>query len=359
MENSEHTTPDLTPEPADTSAPSASETGVDETGPDETHVDGARKDPDTPRLIALLGSGLLVVILIAVVVWFAISTSALARENAIKDVAGAYLTAIADADADDALGKLAERPANTALLTRDVLEASRRTTPLTDIEITAVDQDGAEATAGATYRLGDERVSTRLRLVGDGRTAWKIAGGTATLTVPDVRGLSVNGATLTETANPAFPGTYTAAPRSSYLRLDGETTAFIGDPAREGAQIAVTPTLSDAGHDAVLTAVKTRFDECLAATVSRPADCPFGVSTEGVEIAPDSVRWRLTNDPWAGFAPTVDPSSLVASGTFHLEITGTATVTINGLTGEVSQPFAQDRAFEVDLAQSPAVVVWR
>lgn len=176
VENSEHTTPDLTPEPADTSAPSASETGVDETGPDETHVDGARKDPDTPRLIALLGSGLLVVILIAVVVWFAISTSALARENAIKDVAGAYLTAIADADADDALGKLAERPANTALLTRDVLEASRRTTPLTDIEITAVDQDGAEATAGATYRLGDERVSTRLRLVGDGRTAWKIAG---------------------------------------------------------------------------------------------------------------------------------------------------------------------------------------
>ena len=379
MENSENTTPDLTPEPADTSVLPAQEAALDASDPradaPADPLDGtADPQEDTPaepqdeaepqagpdrRKVALLGAGLLVAILIGVIVWFAVSTSAVARENAIKGTATAYLTALADADADGALNQLAERPANATLLTRDVLEASQRTTPLTDVEVTAVDQNDNEATANATYRLGDEQVSTQLRLVGDGRTSWRIAGGTAVLSVPETRGLNVNGAALTEAANPVFPGTYTAAPLSNYLRLDGETTAFIANPAQEGAQIAVTPTLSDAGHDAVLTAVKTRFDECLAATVSRPADCPFGVATDGVDIAPDSVRWTLTNDPWTGFAPTVDPSSLIAGGTFHFELTGTATVTINGLTGEVSQPFAYDRAFEVDLTQSPAVVVWR
>lgn len=375
MENSENTAPDLTPEPTDTSVLPAQEApGLDAVDPradapadpqDEASTDPqdeapaeASAGPDR-RKIAMLGAGLLVVILIGVIVWFAVSTSVVARENAIKGTATAYLTAIAEADADGALNQLAERPANTVLLTRDVLEASQRTAPLADIEVTSVEQRDEQATANATYRIGDELIGTQLQLVGDGRTSWKIAGGTAVLTVPETRGLTVNGATLTEAANPVFPGTYTATPRSEYLSLDGETTAFIGNPAQEGAQIAVTPMLSDAGHEAVLTAVKTRFDECLAATVSRPADCPFGVSTEGVEIAPDSVRWTLTNDPWDGFTPTVDPSSLLASGAFYYEITGTATVTINDLTGEVSQPFAQHRDFEVDLTQSPAVVVWR
>lgn len=361
MENSENTAPDLAPEPADTGARPVPDPPMDADPPEARTPEGtgARGRPGHPRLLTLVGSGLLVVVLIGVIVWFAVSTSAVARENAIKGTAHDYLTAIADADADGALDKLVERPANTALLTRDVLEASRLAAPLTDIEIAAVDQRDHEATADATYRLGEEQVSARLQLTGDGRTSWKIAVGTAVLSVPEVRGLRVNGVTLTETANPAFPGSYTAKPLTDHVRLDGETTAVIGSPAQEGAVIAVTPTLSDSGRDVVLTAVKTRFDECLAATVSRPVGCPFGLSDEGVEVAPDSVRFTLTNDPWAGFAPSLDPASLIASGSLHYEITATATVTVNGLTGQLSQPFTQDRAFEVDLTQTPAVVVWR
>ncbi|MFT3875776.1 MAG: hypothetical protein QM708_05055 [Propioniciclava sp.] len=347
MDQTDPTPSKATPEPADTPAPPASAT-----------EDQPAKRSRRPLVIA--GSALLVVVLIAVVAWAAISTSTTARLNAIKNSAMTYLTALSTADADAALDSLAERPANTALLTRGVLEASLRDAPLTGIEVSDAQENGDQATVRATYKLGDREVSTQLQIVGKAGRDWKIADGTADLSVPVVAGVAINGASLTETVNPVFPGVYTAAASSEFLSVTGEQTqAVVTDPAQEGGTIAVTAALSDAGREAVLSTVKTRFDECLASTVSRPADCPFGFSEDGVEIAPDSVRFSLTNDPWADFAPTVDPATLLASGTFHFEVTGTATATAFGLTGDVSRSQVADRAYEVDLSKDPRVVVWR
>ena len=97
-----------------------------------------------------------------------------------------------------ALATLADKPANTTLLTGEVLAASRTAAPLTDIRVGAPAFDGGSAaTIPASYKLGDQAASTTLHLEGDGRTQWLLSDGTADLTLSSTAGLQVN------TDNPA------------------------------------------------------------------------------------------------------------------------------------------------------------
>lgn len=316
----------------------------------------AKTKRPTPKQLIIAGVAALAVI--ALIVWAVVSGSAAARENAIKSAAQSFVTAIADADADAALDLLAERPANTALLTDDVLAASQREAHLTEVEVTSVTQREQGATVAVSYQLGTERVDTQLDLV-DAGNSWKVTDGTANLDVPDARGITVNGAALTENVNPAFPGTYVAAPVSDVVTIEGESRATIKDPAQEGATLAVTPALSESGREKVVTTVKTRFEECLAEKVSRPANCPFGFGDENVEITPDSVQFTLVNDPWPDFPVDFDPARLLASGLFHYEVNADATVTQDGLTAEATLTDSTERAYEVDLTQDPPTLAWR
>lgn len=302
-------------------------------------------------------SGLLVLALVVGIAWFAASSSRAGREAAQRNAATGYLTAIAEGDAAAALDHLAEAPTNTALLTDAVLAVSNAAAPLADIEAGQIGGDELAPTVEVTYRLGDQSVATTIALVGEGR-AWKVDDGTVDLAVPERRGLTVNGVALTEETNPVFPGTYTAEVVSPMVALTGEATAVVTEPGQADARIELSPGLSEVGTQTTFDAVKGRFDECLAATESRPANCPFGVGAEGVEVADGSVRFSLSNDPWEGFAPTLDPATLQATGTFHYEINATATVTREGLSLDATLPLVGDRGYEVDLAQQPAVVTW-
>lgn len=325
--------------------------------PEATAVLPAEETPPGPKPLVWIASAALVVALIAGIAWFAVTTSRQNREASMRGTASAYLQALADADASAALDLLAERPADTGLLTDAVLAASRDAAPLSAIEVGTLGGTETSPTVEATYRLGDQPVTVIVQLSGAGN-GWKVVDGTVDLTVPVRDGLTVNGVALTEEVNPVFPGTYTASPVSDKVALTGEPTAVVTSPGQEPARIDVTVGLSELGTQTVLGAVKGRVDECLAATESRPVNCPFGVATDGVEVTPGSVRFALTNDPWAGFAPALDPKTLVASGTFPLQLTATATLTRDGLTAEVTTPLAYDRGYAVDLTQDPAVVTW-
>ena len=314
--------------------------------------------PSRPRPVVWVLSGLLVVALLAGVVWFAIESSRANREASIRDAATAYLTAVADGDAAGALALLAEPPTNTALLTDAVLAEAHLTTPLTEVQAGTLGGDDQNPTVDVTYRLGGREVATTLRLTGEGRT-WKLADGTGDVVVPERRALTVNGVALTAETNPAFPGTYTAAPVNDKVQLQGEPTTTVAAPDQESARLDVTPALSEAGHQAVLNAVRTRYDACLTATDSRPANCPFGVSTEGVEVTEGSVRFVGTNDPWAAFAPTLNPDTLTAEGTISFAVNATATVTRDGLTLDAVTALSGERGYSVDLTQEPLAVTWR
>ncbi len=311
------------------------------------------------RMISLIVAGLVVVALVVAVVWISIATATTNRTEAVRATASGYLTAIANADADAALDRLETRPASTELLTDGVLAASRDAAPLTDIVVGAITVTDQTATARVTYRLGTLPVDTELRLTGDGRSTWKIADGTADVRLNTVQSLTVNGTAPTQTVQEVFPGTYTAAATNARVALTGETSVVVADPARPTASLNVTHGLTEQGKADVLAVVKARLDSCLAATESLPADCPFGVNTEGAEVTPGSVRFTLANDPWAGFAPTLDPATPSVSGSIHLVINASATVTFEGRTGEVSRVLESDRGYLVDLTRDPLAVAWR
>lgn len=346
MDRPEHEQPDQP------DAPQSEATAPDATPPDGTPP--ARRNP-----LVILGAALAVIALVAGIAWFTVSTSAANRERAIREAATGYLTAIGASDADTALGHVAEAPANRALLTDEVLQASNQAAPLTQVEVTRLSGEGEDATVEVSYLLGDRPIETALTLTGNGRTDWKVADGLVDLTSTEIRALTVNGATLTEQTNPVFPGSYTAAPTTDRVAVSGEPTVLVTTPDQPGAQLNVTVGLSDAGRAAVVGAVRTRFEECLASTESRPANCPFGVSTEGVELTPGSVRFTLNGDPWPGVNPALDPATMTAGGTFPFSVTATATVTLNGLTTEATTPLNAERGYSVDLTQDPLLVTWQ
>lgn len=310
-----------------------------------------------PRPLVWLLSALLVAALVGGIAWFAVISSRQNRENAMREAAGGWLTAIAEGDSATAVDLLAEPPTNTALLTDEVMAASRDAAPLTGIEVGPIGDNGTPSTVEVTYQLGGRDVVTTLELTSVGG-AWKIADGTVDLTVPERRAVTVNGAIVTEEVNPVFPGSYTAAAAIDKVAVTGEPTVSVTAPDQESALFAVTVGLSEVGTQTVLNTVKGRFDECLASTESRPVNCPFGVGTEDVEVAEGSVRFAPVNDPWAGFAPTLDPATMVASGTIPYQVNATATVSKDGLTTEATALLSGDRGYAVDLTQDPAVVTW-
>ena len=337
--------------------PAAEDAAAPEASGEET-LD-AESEPNKRKPLMILAAGLAVLLIVAGIVWAVISTANSNRDKAIAQTATTYLKAIADADAPAALATLADKPANTTLLTGEVLAASRTAAPLTDIRVGAPAFDGGSAaTIPASYKLGDQAVSTTLHLEGDGRTQWLLSDGTADLTLSSTAGLQVNTAPLTEATNPVFPGAYTAATGTPDVTLEGTPTAVVATPDAEPTALSVTPALSEAGKANVLTAVKTRFDECLAATEARPANCPFGVRTDDVEVTPGSVKFALVNDPWAGFAPSLDAATLSATGQFPYVIDATATVAQNGLTTEGTTRIERPVTYTVDLSKSPLAVVW-
>lgn len=317
-----------------------------------------RRTPAWRRPIVIAAS--LVALVLVAIGGFAVAqqNSIETRDRSIRETATNYLTAIADGQADAALALVSHPPASRELLTDDVLKASAAAAPLTEIAVTGFEAGPDSATVAVTYKLGAEPVTTHLTLEGDGHASWKVAGGLSELMVTNTAGLKVNGAQITRTVNPVFPGTYTASPSIDQIALDGAPTVTIPAPATTSATIEVTPKLSEAGLTQSREAAKAKYDGCLASTSSEPPGCPWRLDTTGVTV--ESVRYSGKNDPWATFTPTLDLATMTAKGTAHftLDAATTATQTATGITGELSLTLDRDTPVTVDLSTQPLKVTF-
>jgi hypothetical protein len=249
------------------------------------------------------------------------------RANAPERQVEAYLSALVDGEAEDALELSGAETGDAGVLLTDEVygEVEDRISGYTIGEST-VSGDRAEVSASITQ--GDEEYDATFTLEKAGKAfvvfdTWRLQApelGVVSYTVsaPEGTAVAVSGVDTTDLAPgdggavelPALPGTYTVA-------LAGESDVFAAEPltasvvgfgadavtttnaAGEEAN-ALTVTLTDTAVSAGEDAVDAYLDGCAASTELRPEGCPFSAQgeTEGFEYS--NCVWTL--DPRPTFA---------------------------------------------------------
>ncbi|MDR1806789.1 MAG: hypothetical protein LBR33_02555 [Propionibacteriaceae bacterium] len=233
--------------------------------------------------------------LVAVVVWWFILRPHLEEsESGPNAVAWDYLNALAKGDSAAALGLAAAPPTDATYLTDAVLRAN----PLIDgIVVEETGQDGDQAYALVTYRVGGQSVSTKLNLVrqaGQWLVNYAYGGVTLPAASADI-GLSLDGIPLDgKTRAELFPGTYHLEVAESYLTLS-QTDFSIAAPGQIVTLDNLAVALSDGVQETLRQAAAAQLAACVATTDFKPADeaCGFGLRAADGTTS-DEFAWSVT-----------------------------------------------------------------
>lgn len=241
-----------------------------------------------------------------------------APQSAAAAVQG-YLDALASGDAPAALAYAATPPANNRLLTAKVLRSALQSAPLSDIHVESTPDSGDHATVQASYRLGDEAVTTTIPVTRIG-SRWLLAQVAATIktaTLPRVA-FSLGGVPIDLDDITLFPGSYTLASDNPLYELDDATLVVTSPTERplldEQADIELTPE----GTKAVRSAAEKLLASCLKQKSLEPSGCGFHVSApHSGRVIASSISWKVTRGVHAieQLEPDVypdDPSSVSA-----------------------------------------------
>ena len=296
------------------------------------------------------------------------------KQRAVQEAVRAYLTAVAEADAEKARGYLGEVN-DDSLLTDEVLRASSERAPLTGISVGEVTRDrgiGSPYHVQVSYLVGDEKVSARLsvNLVDDpviiNASSLRLGG------LKDL-GVTVNGAAPDTTSPTVFPGSYLLTTRSEYLEVTGEPIAAI-DPTKQSYSLTAenSVVVSEAGVQMFREKVVAEARKCLASTSLDPG-CGIEVpqypdSIPGcAEIREDSVH-RRQDISQAALLESVTPSlKPMESNTIwaHSSEFGRFTATVTCRTGDTwaesrlhNVPVNYFGSPSVDLTDPELPVVW-
>lgn len=218
-----------------------------------------------------------------------------------EQVVEAYLTALSENRAEDALAVLAEPPGDTSLLTDEVLSAGNERAPIAGITVTPVEADDYSATVKVDYTIGDDAVSYSYDLYTDSNDAWEISRGTVRFYAGEqLEGLdvTVNGQVPDDLAElEVFPGSYEIATGSEDFALEGGEDLTLSDPNESSSQ-TVEATLSEAGTKRFRTLVNEAAEECVAST-ELEAGCGLTLPEEfddGTPIKDGTVKRSLPAD---------------------------------------------------------------
>ena len=267
-------------------------------------------------MIAIIGGGGAFVLLVAVLVLAFVLNSVAKSGQAVaddaeqatgtpEDAVTAYLQAVADGDAEAALGYLESTPSTTELLTDEVLMASAQQAPLTDITVQTSVEDDYSTTVKATYTVGDEPVDQTFDVYQDRDQNYKILGGTGRLTsYESFTGLSptVNGVPITAEFGgerlDVFPGAYTLELDDEHYKLDGGKASVVVKSVKEATEITAKPVLTKKAKQLVRQAVKKSVDKCVS---SKSMTTPCGIEVteqarNGWTVQDGTITRKLTSD---------------------------------------------------------------
>lgn len=275
-------------------------------------------------------------------------------------VAG-YLDALVASDADRALEYALNRPTDTTLLTRGMLEASHAKARLTVVNVPEVSGDGT-VTVPAEVKLGDEAATITFSVT---RTedGWRLGQVTSTIDpgpLPSELGATLNGQPLTNPEHvEVFPGVYVFGEKLREISLDGGRVSVraVGEDVRAGLQ----PVLTAAGEKRASTIAAAALKRCLKQKSPAPEGCPNSVAVQkNQKVDTKSISWKLVGNPWKDATYTLDVADPThARGAARLTLRFRCTLTQNGEKYQVDQANAVNVHYLLSVTNAKDPVVWQ
>lgn len=244
------------------------------------------------KLLWILGGSVAAILVIALVVVFAVIRPGANRNGGGGGASGGdevkastgeaavqgFLEALAAGDAASALKYADSTPADTSLLTNEVLAASNATAPITDIKVSAA--SSKYLPVSASYLLGDTPVTADYS-VSDSSGSWKIRTVTREVSLYGMDGvaLTLNGAAVTESKLTVFPGAYTLAASNANYKVGGGSFAIASPEDYHSPDFELS--LSSTGLTALRNAAQLHLNYCVKQTSLAPKGCGFAIGAAG------------------------------------------------------------------------------
>lgn len=250
-----------------------------------------------------------------------------------SDAVKGYLQALADQDADKAMGYLEDEPADKTFLTHDVLATSAKTAAISAVDVPEV-TDKYAFKVTSHYKLGDKPVTEDYSVTEVGGS-WKVSRAVTELDLSyqrnDTLPININGVAVKQDKVSLFPGHYVFTTDNAFVSLGSKNSITLTGPSDyESPQL--TPTLTAAGKAAFVASTKAAFRKCLDQHKLRPSGCPNKIKPDkGQKFKESTVRWSVTNNPFKNVRASVDssdPTSVQAS--FPTTYNFKAKATLNG-----------------------------
>ncbi|OYO05562.1 hypothetical protein [Enemella evansiae] len=345
-------------------------------------------DPKRKKILIGAGAAVLALILIigGVVLWNdyqtkqeqarAAEAARVAEENrrneekkqseAATGAVQTFLQALADSDAEKALGYAKEKPTeNAQLLTRDVLiEANKRAAlkvgKLEPARVTENSQgEWDTGKVPATVTVGDKEQTVEFAVSRVGAD-WKLDKPTAKIDLGlDGPERLVNGAKVPPGSYEMFPGSYSVTSTNPLISFTSTEFAFT-DPVNPGVSWEADAVLSEEGTKQASAATRAAIDACMSKRELNPPDCPFigGRVESNVQLDNSTIRWNLKNDPMAGVNWRFSDSTMTATTSVPVASELQASATVSGRRGNIIPETRTRTAYvTVKLADGkPAVV---
>lgn len=277
-----------------------------------------------------------------------------------RSVVEGYFAAVVRGDAAAALAYGQIPDGRRDLLTSDVLGAQRAIAPISDVAVLDVRETGDRASADVSYRLGFASgvtpVTDTIELTRTGRT-W----GLAEVAVPVAIQLSgasnrssLAGAEIPVGRHLMFPGPLPIRFDTEYLAVDSESRVV---RFAETTDLPEPVELTEAGREAVGSAVDAALDACLTGTAAAPTMCPL---PSDVRAVPGTLRGTVSEPASTVLVLRVQPGP---DGLVHIS----GQIEVNGEYQQLdfnNQQVTESGPVTVNViaacyVTSPETIVWR
>lgn len=247
-----------------------------------------------PLVIGLSVAVLLVIVAVVSVVVFR-GGDANKSSSAGGAVQG-YLEALARGDAAAALSYSTDKPADTKLLTNEILAKQIAKWPITDIKILSADGALRYGRVHVSAKFGDKTSDEEIVAKKTGKewriehAAMKLDPTNAILNSEAMKTLTVFGQSTGNSPVYVFPGWVDLGSTNPNLQAEPKNPFLLKELDRGSAHLSdVEFTLSAKGEKAVRQAVNAKLADCAASSQLSPRDCPQRVYERN--LVDDTARW--------------------------------------------------------------------